>query len=44
MIPVEEDLNVKTLRFKEPKNNQKHNISYLYDYEAEKVLKNYLLP
>ena len=41
---VEENLNVKTLRFKEPKNNQMQNISYLADYEAEKVLKNYLLP
>ena len=44
IISVEENLNVKTLRFKEPKNNQMQNISYLADYEAEKVLKNYLLP
>ena len=43
MIPIEEGIKLKTLRFEKPRNNQVQNISYLADYEAEKVLKNYLL-
>lgn len=42
LISVDEDINVKSLRIKPPKNNQKTKISYLQDYELENVLKDHM--
>ena len=38
LIPLSECSNVKILRIKPPKNNQRKGISFLEDYEAEKTI------
>ena len=39
LIPLKECSNLKTLRIKPPKNNQKNGICFLEDYKASEVLK-----